>query len=210
MISSNDTAPRLILASASPRRCGLLAEAGFVFEVIASHVDEETGIDPTLAPVQVAEALALAKARDVADRLTRPAIVLGADTLIACEDRILGKAQDADHARWMLHKLSHTRHAVITGIALVESETGRTWVESATSWITMRPMSPADIEAYIAGGAWIDKAGSYAVQEGADKFITHIDGSYTNVVGLPMELAVRMLADREILPGGSSRRCSPQ
>lgn len=195
----------LVLASASPRRRQLLAEAGFTFEVIASAVDEEGLIDSAAAPDRAAEALAQAKARDVADRLRRPGMVLGADTLIACEGEILGKPRDADHARQMLHRLSHTRHCVITGVALIEAPAGRTRVESAVSWITMRPMSPDDIEAYIATGAWIDKAGSYAVQEGADKFITAIDGSYTNVVGLPMELVIRLLAEEGIVPDPSAR-----
>ncbi|MFA5863374.1 MAG: Maf family protein [Phycisphaerae bacterium] len=183
----------MILASASPRRRGLLQEAGYRFEVIPSNADEEQLIEETVSPRQVAEKLAYHKAKDVADRLSNSAVVLGADTIVVCENQILGKARDSDHARQMLYMLSRTHHCVITGVALVETGTSRQLTDSEISWVTMRPMSEQEIDDYIASGSWQDKAGSYAVQEGADKFIVRIDGSYTNVVGLPMDLVGRML-----------------
>jgi septum formation protein len=191
---------KLILASASPRRRELLAEAGYRFEVVPSQVDEVTLVDQTLSPAEVAKRIAVFKARDVAAGIKEPAVVLGADTIVVCENEILGKARDADHARQMLFRLSRTRHCVITGVALIETGTGREVIEAETSGIHMRPMSDREIEDYIASGSWQDKAGAYAVQEGADKFIVKIEGSYTNVVGLPMELVERMLTSSGIFP----------
>jgi septum formation protein len=184
---------RLILASASPRRRDLMIEGGYRFEVMAPQVDEPkvSGVDEP--PELVAKAIALFKAEDVARLQEEPAVVLGADTLVACENDILGKPEDANHARDMLHRLSRTRHRVITGVALIDTGDGRKMVEACTSWITMRAMSEDEIESYIAGGEWEGKAGGYAVQETADRFIVKIDGSFTNVVGLPMELIGQML-----------------
>jgi septum formation protein len=189
-----DVRKKLILASASPRRRELLTEAGYRFEVIPSRVDEVTLVDPSLGPAEVAKRIAAFKARDIAVGVKEPAAVLGADTIVVCDNEILGKAGDADEARRMLFRLSRTRHRVITGVALIETDTGREVIEAETSGILMRPMSEAEIEEYIASGSWQDKAGAYAVQEGADKFIIKIEGSYTNVVGLPMELVKKMLA----------------
>ncbi len=186
---------KLILASASPRRRELMAEAGYQFEVIPSRVDEVTLVDQGLSPAEVAKRIAVFKARDVATGIEEPAVVLGADTIVVCDNEILGKAGDANEARRMLFRLSRTRHRVITGVALIETDTGREEIEAETSGIQMRPMSEGEIEEYITSGSWRDKAGAYAVQEGADKFIVKIEGSYTNVVGLPMELVKRMLAE---------------
>jgi septum formation protein len=186
---------KLILASGSPRRRQLMAEAGYRFEVIPSQVDEITLVDQTLSSAQVAMRIAAFKARDIAAGVKEPAVVLGADTIVVCDNEILGKARDADHARQMLYRLSRTRHCVITGVVLIDTDTGRETIEADTTGIHMRPMNEEEIEEYIAGGAWQDKAGAYGVQEGADKFIIDIDGSYSNVVGLPMELVKKMLAE---------------
>jgi len=190
----------LILASASPRRRQLLTEAGYRFDVRPSQIDESAYGDAKRDPETLAIDVAVAKARDVARQITVPAVVLGADTIVACDGDVLGKASDADEARRMLFRLARTRHRVITGIALIHSPSGREILKADTAWITMRPMTEKEIEDYIASGSWIDKAGAYAVQEGADKFIVHIDGSFTNVVGLPMELVQNMLAQMGIHP----------
>jgi septum formation protein len=184
---------RLILASASPRRRDLMIEGGYHFDIMASEVEEPKVSGVKESPELVAKAVALFKAEDVARRQEEPAVVLGADTLVACENDILGKPADADDARAMLHRLSRTRHRVITGVAMIDTDDGRRMVEANTSWITMRPMSEQEIESYIASGEWEGKAGGYAVQETADRFIVKIDGSFTNVVGLPMELIGQML-----------------
>jgi len=191
---------KLVLASASPRRRQLLSESGYEFQVVASKVDESQFLNPDLAPDEVAIQTAAAKARDIARQIQSPAIVLGADTIVVCENSILGKADDADQARKMLYTLSRTRHRVITGLAFIETRTGREVLAADTAWITMRPMSHQEIEDYIASGSWIDKAGAYAVQEGADRFIIRIDGSYTNVVGLPMERVTEILTSLNIFP----------
>ena len=188
---------RLVLASASPRRRQLLADAGYIFDVVPSDVDESAS--PDTDPDDTARALALAKARDVAGRVGVPAVVLGADTLVACTGQIIGKPADADDARRILHTLSRTPHQVITGVALVDTADGHERVESDTSRVIMKPMSPADIDVYIASGAWQGKAGAYAVQEeGIDRFILRIDGSFSNVVGLPLELVQTLLKEFNI------------
>lgn len=191
MSSEFDATSRpLVLASSSPRRRHLLAEAGYEFDVAPPLIDEPTCWPADTPPVALAEALAYFKARSVAE--TCPATsVLGADTICACNQRVMGKPADADHARAMLHELSHNRHAVVTGIAVLAGVRRR--IASDVTWVTMRPMTPDDIEEYVASGEWYGKAGAYAIQESADRYVERLDGSFTNVVGLPMELLGRLL-----------------
>jgi septum formation protein len=187
---SPQTSRPLVLASSSPRRRHLLAEAGYNFEVAPPPIDEPTRWPAETPPAALAEALAYFKARSVAE--THPdASVLGADTICACNGRVMGKPADADHARAMLHELSHNRHAVVTGVAVLDGTRRR--IASDITWVTMRPMTPADIEDYIASGEWDGKAGAYAIQESADRYVERLDGSFSNVVGLPMELLGRLL-----------------
>ena len=183
---------RLILASGSPRRRQLLTEAGIAFEAVQPSIAEPDEHLRDLAPAAQAEALAYFKARAVADKHPG-ALVLGADTLVAAGRTVIGKPADADDARRMLRSLSGTRHAVITGVALIHLDGQRT-IASELTWVTMRPMSDEDIEDYIASGEWVDKAGAYAIQETAERFVESLEGSFSNVVGLPMELLRRMLA----------------
>jgi septum formation protein len=188
----------LVLASASPRRRELLASRGLAFEVVPPPLVEPAGAEH-VGPVQRAEALAFFKARAVA-RLRPGAWVLGADTLVALGDRVLGKPAGPAAARRMLRALSGTRHAVITGVALLGPE--RRLLASRTTHVTMRPLFEADIEAYLASGEWVGKAGAYAIQETADRFVERVEGSFTNVVGLPVELVDRLLA-RAAQPAGA-------
>jgi septum formation protein len=190
----------LILASGSPRRRDLLSEAGYHFEIVPATAEEPKVAGQAIEPEQAAQALAYIKAKEVADRMEQPSVVLGADTLVACNGDILGKPEDADHARAMLHRLSRTRHRVITGVVLIDTMEGREVSEFATSWITMRPMSEKEIEDYVTSGEWEGKAGGYAVQETADRYIVKIDGSFSNVVGLPMELVSELLSAFGIHP----------
>ncbi|MFA6133288.1 MAG: Maf family protein [Phycisphaerae bacterium] len=181
----------LILASASPRRRQLLAAAGVPFEVIVPNIPEPDDVMNHLPPGQQAESLAYFKAREVWDQHpTR--WVLGADTIVALGNQVLGKPRDEAHARQMLSLLSGSRHAVITGVTLL-GPLGRRLIASDVTYITMKKMSPADIDAYIASREWVGKAGAYAIQETADRYIEKVDGSFTNVVGLPMELLMRMI-----------------
>jgi septum formation protein len=171
--------PRIILASASPRRLELLRLTGLPFEVIPSSVDEEC---VTGAPAEVARLLSERKAEEVAARHPG-ALVLGADTIVTLDGAILGKPRDAGDARRMLALLSGRTHQVITGIAL----RGAGAVSDAVSTdVTFRPLTAREIAAYVATGEPMDKAGAYALQGHAALFTPEIRGDYANVVGLPL------------------------
>ena len=193
MANSAASAFRLVLASSSPRRRRLLGEAGFDFDVVPPFVEEPADFAPCVLPAQQAEALAYLKARSVAEGLPG-ACVLGADTLVAAGGEVLGKPSDRLDARRMLQGLSDSRHAVISGVALL-GPGGRRRIASEVTFVTMRPMSSMEIEEYLASGEWIGKAGAYAIQETADRFVDKVEGSFSNVVGLPIELAVEMIAE---------------
>jgi len=190
---------RLILASSSPRRRELLAKAGFKLRVVVPPIQEPTENLGHLPPAQLAEALAYFKAREVADQHPTE-WVLGADTIVVVGGRILGKPADAEEAREMLTTLSGTRHTVITGVALLGPDDYRL-IASETTHVTVRDLSPAEVEDYVAGGEWMGKAGAYAIQETADRFVVRIEGSLSNVVGLPMELVARMIEELRAHPG---------
>ena len=186
----------LILASSSPRRRQLLSQAGFAFRVVTPQLLEDSSPAFGHSAVDRARALALAKARSVALNFSQ-ALVLGADTLVALGDRVIGKARDRQHARQILTILSGTTHQVITALALISTSDGRTLVEHDTTSLTMAQLSAEQIDHYLRTGPWQGKAGAYALQED-DAFISKVHGSFSNVVGLPLELFERML--RELLP----------
>jgi septum formation protein len=174
---------RLILASASPRRRELLAAAGFTFEVDAATVDEtrRAGEDA----VAYASRVALEKAQEVAARHA-DAAVLGADTIVLVGGEVLGKPADEDDARRMLRALSGRPHEVLTAVAIVKG--GEVFAEVARTMVWMREISDQEIAAYVLSGEPMDKAGAYAIQGLASRFITRIDGEYANVVGLPVSV----------------------
>lgn len=189
--------PRLVLASASPRRADLLRQAGLDFEVLAADVDES--FDPARDAEEVARELALRKARAVADGLgAEPARVLGGDTLVVLDGpRFLGKPSGEDEARAMLEALSASTHRVVTGVAVVATGPDGPREEAAAevTWVTMRAITPAEVDGYLASGEWRGKAGGYAIQETADRFVTGLDGGgFDNVVGLPVALTLELLA----------------
>ncbi|MFB3890835.1 MAG: nucleoside triphosphate pyrophosphatase [Phycisphaerae bacterium] len=187
-----------VLASSSPRRQALLRDAGYSFKVIAPPIQEPDEIIGKLPPAQQAESLAYFKARSVAD--AHPGVwVLAADTIVTLAGKVMGKAADADAARAMLRTLSGTRHTVVTGVALLGPDEERL-IASDVTHVTMRKMSPLEIESYIASGEWIGKAGAYAIQETADRFVQKVEGSFSNVVGLPVELVGRMIAEMRSHP----------
>lgn len=181
---------RFLLASSSPRRRKLLRDAGLQFEVCEPPIPEPDEATP-MCPAALAESLAYFKARSVAER-NPGCLVLGADTVVALGSEILGKPADAAEAERMLRSLSGTRHAVITGLAVVAPD-GRRRIASATSHVTMRPMTDEEVAAYVASGEWEGKAGAYAIQETADRFVERVEGSFDNVVGLPVELVRRLI-----------------
>jgi septum formation protein len=179
----------LILASSSPRRAELLQAAGLPFVVRAAAIDETRQRDEP--PEAYVRRLAVAKARAV--EAAPDELVLGADTVVVAEAACLGKPTDATEAAAMLRVLSGRSHAVLTGVSLVRAGDPIA-VEVAATRVTFAPMSEADVAWYVATPEPYDKAGGYAVQGLASRFVTGIDGSYANVVGLPVELVCRLLA----------------
>ncbi len=184
---------RFILASSSPRRRQLLREGGIDFQAVSPSLQEPAGGQIShLRPSQQAEALAYFKARAVADQFPE-STVLGADTVVVAEDgQVLGKPSDAQQAREMIERLSGTRHSVITGVALL-GPGDRRHIASSTSYVTMLEMTADEIQRHIDSGTWEGKAGAYAIQETGDKFIDTVEGSLTNIMGLPMELVEQMI-----------------
>lgn len=185
----------LVLASGSPRRQSLLSEAGYRFRVDAADIDE-SDVPAGLLPSGVAEHLAFAKASVVAQRHP-DAVVLGADTVVAFGDLLLGKARDADDARRILELLSGTTHLVITGVAVVCRASGFSRRTRTMSAVRMRNLSHDSIEKYIATNDWVGKAGAYGIQD-SDPFVTRLTGSHTNIVGLPMGVTKRLLEEAGI------------
>ena len=191
--------PRLILASASPRRQSLLTEAGYEFVVHPADIDEENYPKGRL-PSDVALYLANAKADAVAQRFPND-VVLAADTVVAFGDTLLGKPTDADHAREMLELLEGTTHIVITGVAVVHDVANFSRSARVMSAVRMRRLTHKQIDDYVAGGEWQGKAGGYGIQD-QDPFVTRTAGSHSNIVGLPMEATKKLLAEAGIRPGG--------
>jgi septum formation protein len=180
---------RLVLASASPRRAELLRAAGFDFDVVPADVDE--GVWPGESPERYVRRLAADKSAAVADR--SGIIVLGADTAVVVDGMILSKPRDDVDAAAMLDQLSGRAHEVLTGISLRAGpvELGR--VERTT--VVVAALSAADVSWYVASGEGRDKAGAYAIQGLASRFIVRIEGSYTNVVGLPVHAVCELLRE---------------
>ena len=177
---------RLILASASPRRRELLSQIGVVFDVDAAHVDE--GDDPRVNAVEKARAAA-------ARHRGEDAVVLGADTEVVLDGSVLGKPGGEAHAREMLRRLSGRTHAVVTAYALVDCTTGRELVRSVETEVTFRHLTDDDIDAYVATGEPLDKAGAYGIQGRGAVLVDRIDGDYFTVVGLPLADLAAALRD---------------
>ena len=181
----------LILASASPRRRELLAQAGFSFEVAPAQVPEvrKPGEDPirfvTRLAREKAEAVALSRS------ITPDTIVLGADTIVVVEEEVLGKPQDAADAARMLRMLSGQTHQVITGVCLAKGRERQRAAE--VTFVRFATLSDEEIDAYVATGEPLDKAGAYAIQGRAGRWVPRIHGCYFNVVGLPLALVSRMI-----------------
>ena len=193
---------RLILASASPRRRELLAQAGYNFKVRAAHINEDLrpGEDPMAYVTRLAREKAEAvmaeiqsNDRDAGD--AEPTVILGADTTVTLDGHILAKPEDAADARRMLGLLSGRTHRVITGVAVVSGRAPhkRCDVAGEVTAVRFLTLSPEEIAAYVATGEPMDKAGAYAIQGRAAKWIPRIEGDYFNVVGLPLALVASML-----------------
>ncbi|CAM3083844.1 Maf family protein [Paenibacillus sediminis] len=185
---------QLILASTSPRRQELIASLQIPFTIVPSHVDEDTPSDWT--PEQVVRGLALRKAQAVFDQLKgdRPeAVIVGSDTIVELDGRILGKPKDDNEAVSMLTSLQGRTHRVFTGVACIHGVTGDTLVEHRVTSVTMKPLSHSKIVSYVKSGEPRDKAGAYAIQGLGATIVESIEGCYFNVVGLPISLLTDML-----------------
>ena len=199
---------RLILASASPRRAELLRAAGYSFETVVAAIDESVRAGET--PGQYVRRLAAEKSAAALSVAPGDATVLGADTTVVVDDGILGKPQDDDESAAMLRRLSGRRHEVLTGVSLRQGafELGR--VETTAVWFA--PLTNEDIAWYVESGEGRDKAGAYAIQGLASRYILRIEGSYSNVVGLPVACVAELMEllqrrpSRAILTESHSRK----
>ncbi|MDO8519130.1 MAG: nucleoside triphosphate pyrophosphatase [Deltaproteobacteria bacterium] len=176
--------PKLILASASPRRAELLREAGFSFEIRPSSVMET--IRPGELPREFAIRMALDKALDVS-RTEKKVYVLGADTIVCLGTRIFGKPRDATQAHQFLEELAGKTHDVITGYAIIEAPDRMVTKGSVLSRVGLKQLTVEKIASYVATEEPLDKAGAYAIQGIGKELVEKIEGSFTNVVGLPVE-----------------------
>lgn len=201
-MTNEATQPDIILASASPRRAALLRQVGLPVRIHPSGLDEggeETRDGET--PEAYASRLALAKARDVADRLKR-GLVIGADTVVVCDGKVLGKPRDRVEARAFLLSLAGRTHRVITGVAVVEAETGRAEVDTSATSVRMRTFDAEEAARYVASGEPLDKAGAYGIQGRGALLVEEIQGDYFTVVGLPLVLLAALLRRFGVDPWG--------
>lgn len=176
---------KIILASASPRRKELLEQIGLQFEIIPSNADEAVLADET--PEEHVVRLSIAKATEVANRSDIGGRwFIGSDTIVLCDGQILGKPADELTAATMLRQLSGREHQVLSGYAILDRKTGERRAEAVSTRVRFRELTDGEIARYIATGEPADKAGSYAIQGLGVCFVAGIEGSYTNVVGLPL------------------------
>lgn len=190
---------RLILASESPRRAELLRAHGYRFEIVHPPLPEPSEAEPARDPASWAEALSYFKARSVADEALA-GVVLAADTITVSGGRIFGKPRDRADAARILGALTGTTHEVITGVTVMDAATRRRVIAHEVTHVTLRAMTGAELEEYLDSGAWTGKAGAYGIQDHGDRFVTRCGGSFSNVVGLPIELVGRLLSGFGVFP----------
>jgi len=185
--------PQLLLASGSPRRHELMTQAGYKYRVVLPDVQESN--DPSLSSRQLTENNATLKAESIS--LTNPdAVVIGADTLVFLESEPLGKPDSLSNAEAMLTRLLGKTHQVCTGVALLQGNPANRYCFHVITDVTFRALNPEELRSYLALIDPLDKAGGYAAQEHGEKIIARTKGSYTNVVGLPMDELAGHLADK--------------
>ena len=182
----------VILASASPRRRQLLTEAGYEFAIVRPDIDESSYTTEQIDPCKYAEQLALAKAKSVAQKYP-DSLVIGADTIVDCRGEIIGKPADVKEARRIVKKLFSEPHKVITGLAICRVHDHIEIVTCDSTTVYPKQLTQQQIDEHIKSGRWTDKSGAYAIKEIGDEFIERIEGSLTNVMGLPMELFEQLL-----------------
>jgi len=181
---------RLILASNSPRRIVLLKSLGYHFDIVPHDIEE--CIHGNALPMELVQNLAFLKASDVAGRVDN-AIIVSADTVIVHKKSILGKPKDVSDAKRILSILSDSEHDIISGVCVMEMPSRKKMLRIERTHIKMKNIKDEEIEKYILTGEPMDKAGAYAIQGEGRKFVERIDGSYSNAVGLPLELLQEML-----------------
>ncbi len=184
---------RLILASRSPRRRELLSEAGYRFEVIPPGDEAEDDVSAGEDPAQLVARLAYQKAADVARRV-EAGVIVACDTVAECGGRVLGKPADEADARRMLHALRGREHRVLSGLCLWRVPGGKPRVRVAITTLRLDPLADAEIDDYLASGAWRGKAGAFGYQDRLG-WVHVLEGSQSNVVGLPLELLREMLRE---------------
>ena len=186
------TSPRrLILASSSPDRRALLERAGYSIEVIPSHIDEPTGQGFT-DPRHYVQTVAWLKAAAVAPKIAE-GLILAADTVGWLDGQVIGKPDDVDHARRIITALSGREHELWTGVVLWRKPDNVQLVWQECTRLFFRTLSTEELDAYLATDQWVGRSGAFAIQEENDPFMHIIDGSLTNVIGLPMESLERYL-----------------
>ena len=179
----------LILASGSPRRRELLARMGYSFETCSPDVDEHVAGNPRDVVVTLAQRKA-----NAASEHCNHGVIIASDTLVSLNGEALGKPADEADAKRMLRELSDREHEVFTGVCLLDADTGRYEVRCVRTGVTFRAIAGAEIDAYVATGEPMDKAGAYAIQGGAGKFVSGLDGELENVIGFPVVEVREMLA----------------
>jgi len=204
-VNAVDGLPPLYLASASPRRRMLLSQLRLSFTVIPPRLEEEGYLGGE--PAGAVRLLALAKARSAAEGL-EAGLVIGADTVVVLEEEVMGKPSGPEEAREMLRRLSGATHRVLTGVAVLNAADGEALVDHEETLVTFRRLRPEEIEAYVASGEPLDKAGAYGVQGLGAVLVRRIEGCYFNVVGLPLARLAEMLAHFGVTILGP--RCLPR
>lgn len=192
---ASNSRPNLILASRSPRRRELLARAGYQFEVLPAMETSECHRPGGEDPAQFVARLAYQKAADVAGRVSA-GLILGCDTVAECDGRILGKPADQDHARRMLQTLRGRKHRVFTGLCLWKKPGQKHKVRVDVTTLRMDRLTDEQLDEYLAGGGWKGKAGGFGYQDRIG-WVHIVEGSESNVVGLPLELLAEMIAEME-------------
>jgi len=174
---------RVVLASASPRRRALLEALGLAVEVVVSDAPE---VDSGAVPAAIVEANARAKRDAVAARMDRPALIIAADTLVFLDEHVLSKPADKAEARAMLRRLSGNTHQVVSGVAVLDTATGRDAVGSETTDVTFRTLTDVEIDCFVEAVNPVDRAGAYTVDGPGSLIVARYDGCYQNVLGLPI------------------------
>lgn len=175
---------KIILASASPRRREILTNLGLDFDIIPADIEET--IDPFLDPAELVKNLALQKAAHVAKQIGYPAIIIGSDTTVVIDNKILGKPANFNEAFDMLSTLSGRTHTVFTGICVIDTSENKIITDYEATEVTFKELSPEEIKDYISTGEPMDKAGSYGIQAIGSTLVVSVNGCYNNIVGLPV------------------------